>query len=71
LRTRDMAPKKQATPKLIAQLNAELRTRDPHEVMRRLIRNQVLDEIEQRIGDLGLAAGDEITRVIKDMRNER
>jgi hypothetical protein len=66
-----MPPKKQTTPKLIAQLNAELRTRDPHEVMRQLIRNQVLDEIEQRIGDLGLAAGDEITRVIKDMRNER
>jgi hypothetical protein len=66
-----MAPKKQATPTLIAQLNAELRTRDPHEVMRRLIRNQVLDEIEQRIGDLGLATADEIRRVIKDMRNER
>jgi hypothetical protein len=66
-----MAPKKQATPKLIAQLNAELRTRDPHEVMRRLIRNQVLDEIDQRIGDLGLATADEIRRVIKDMRNER
>jgi hypothetical protein len=66
-----MPPKKQTTPKLIAQLNAELRTRDPHEVMRQLIRNQVLDEIEQRIGDLGLAAGDEIMRVIKDMRNER
>jgi hypothetical protein len=66
-----MAPKKQTTPKLIAQLNAELRTRDPHEVMRRLVRNQVLDEIEQRIADLGLATEDEITRVIKDMRNDR
>lgn len=58
---------------LVAQLNAELRGRDPNEIWRRRVRNATLDELEERAkADLtGLAeapAAHRIFRIVADMR---
>jgi hypothetical protein len=58
---------------LIAQLNAELRGRDPYEILRRRVRNATLDELETRAKtDLAALAeappARRILRIVADMR---
>lgn len=40
---------------LIAELNAELRARDPMQVMKRQIRSRLLDEMRQRVSEMRMA----------------
>lgn len=40
---------------LIAELNAELRARDPMQVMKRQIRSRLLDEMRQRVNEMRMA----------------
>lgn len=65
--------KSDSTAGLIAELNAELRGRDPNEILRRRVRNTTLDELERRAKtDLGALAegpaGRRILRILADMR---
>jgi len=58
---------------LIAELNAELRGRDPNEILRRRVRNATLDELETRAKtDLAALAeapaARRILRIVADMR---
>jgi hypothetical protein len=58
---------------LIAELNAELRGRDPYEILRRRVRNATLDELEKRARtDLAAMAeappARRILRILADMR---
>ena len=61
---------------LIAELNAELRGRDPFEILRRQVRNATLDEIEWRAKtDLGALAeappARRTLRIVAEMRAGR
>ena len=65
--------KAESHAQLVAQLNAELRGRDPNEIWRRRVRKATLDELEERAkADLtGLAeapAAHRILRIVADMR---
>jgi hypothetical protein len=58
---------------LMAELNAELRGRDPYEILRRQVRNATLDELERRAKtDLGALAeappARRILRILAEMR---
>jgi len=61
---------------LIAELNAELRGRDPNEILRRRVRNATLDEFEMRAKrDLATLAkappARHILEIVADMRAGR
>jgi hypothetical protein len=65
--------KSKSNAALMAELNAELRERDPNEVLRRRVRNATLDELETRAkADLAAVAetppARRILRIIADMR---
>jgi hypothetical protein len=58
---------------LMAELNAELRGRDPYEILRRQVRTATLDELERRAKtDLAALANEpparRILRILADMR---
>ena len=60
---------------LIAELNAELRDRDPLAILRKQIRNRTLNEIEQQLDNAVSDFGDsihkkEMRRIIADMKEE-
>jgi hypothetical protein len=61
---------------LVADLNAELRGRDPNEIWRRRVRNTTLDELEERAkaeltGLAETAAARRILRIVADMRTNK
>ena len=67
------ARKSDSNAALMAELNAELRGRDPYEILRRQVRNATLDELESRtktdFGALANApAARRILRTLADMR---
>ena len=67
------AQKPDSNAALMAELNAELRSRDPYEILRRQVRNGTLDELERRTKtDLGALvnapAARRILRTLADMR---
>jgi hypothetical protein len=70
------ARKSDSNAALIAELNAELRGRDPNEILRRRVRNATLDEFEMRAKtDLAALAkappASHIQRILADMRAGR
>ncbi len=66
--------KQQTTDELIAELNADLRARDPMQIMKQQMRRTALDEIRHRVGEKRLADTDradsylELEEIIKDLR---
>ena len=73
--TKTIAParKSDSNAALMAELNAELRGRDPYEILRRQVRNATLDELERRTkADLAALAtapaARRILRTLADMR---
>ena len=68
--------KPKSTAQLIAELNAELRSRDPYEILRRQIRIATLDEVEMRVKAGAPAVpqaafGPHIVRILAEMRAGR
>jgi hypothetical protein len=50
--------RRQASDKLIAELNTQLRTRDPMRIMKQQIRLKTLDEVRERLSQQRVAPGD-------------
>jgi hypothetical protein len=76
IKTNAPGRKSDSNAALIAELNAELRGRDPQEILRRRVRDATLDELETRAKtDLGALAeapaARRILRILAEMRSGR